>query len=964
MRQRILKLFLMVLLGVFITQGIVWFPGIHDVSAIDSDYYSPFDVAYSPDGTMIAVSDLTNARLNIITASTGSIVRTIQLTGKPKGVAWNGNTRVYVAEYDAGTVAEIDPTDGSILRRFSTGRMPVGIAVASNKLAVTDFGLKQVTVIDLVTGNTLGSASVKDYPYFVDMTTTGTYAVVGHATPSGSAWNTGYAASVSFVDMDTRTVTTNLSLPMGSTNVKDIECSPDGSWVYVVHTLGRITLPTTQITKGWVNTDALTIINASTRSIYTTVLLDTLYEGAADPWGLAISSDSRTLWVSISGTHQVYKVDLYNLHQLLNGSGPARPQGDPTLTFRSKSGYNKPYSDIWFAIKMDRSKQALLKNNLGALYSAGLLTKIKLAGQGPRGIAISPDGTRVAVGAYFAGQIYLINTATNQTVQTIALGSQPAEDSVRRGERTFHDASTTTQKWLSCVTCHPEGRADGLNWDMPNDGIGTPKNTKSMYKVFDTPPAMWRGIREDATAGIIAGFKFIKFKTPTQQELNDVAAYIQSIEEETSPYCNADGSMTADALAGKALFESSGTQCATCHYGPNLTDLAVHDVGTKDAYDIDGNYVSPPLIELWRTAPYLHDGSAPTLRDVLTTKNAENRHGATSQLTSTQIDQLVAFLLQVKSGYGGPTPVQTPTPVRTPTPVSTSTPSPSPTPSAPSAFSQIEAESFTTQSGIQTESCDEGGQNIGYIENEDYAVYNNIDFEGGATSFQARVASNTSGGNIEIRLDSTSGNLIGTCVVAGTGGWQTWATSTCSVSGVSGTHNLYLKFTGGSGYLFNMNWFKFTKGSTPTPTPVLTPTPVVTTTPVVTPTPTPMVTPTPTPTSVVTPTPGAGNYIVVYTVQNDWGSGATVDVKIINNTGAAVNGWNLAFTFSGNQTITNVWSGTYTQSGASVTVKDAGYNAGIPENGGSVNFGFNLNYSGTNAKPLSFTLNGTACQVQ
>ena len=289
----------------------------------------------------------------------------------------------------------------------------------------------------------------------------------------------------------------------------------------------------------------------------------------------------------------------------------------------------------------------------------------------------------------------------------------------------------------------------------------------------------------------------------------------------------------------------------------------------------------------------------------------------------------------------------------TPTP----TPAPTPTPGPQSAFSQIEAESFGAQSGIQAESCDEGGQNIGYIENGDYAVYNNIDFGSGAASFQARVASNTSGGNIEIRLDSISGTLLGTCSVAGTGGWQTWVNSTCSVIGASGTHNLYLKFTGGSGYLFNLNWFKFTSG-------IVTPTPTPTPTSVVTPTPTSVVTPTPTPVVTVTPTPGTGNFIVVYTIQNDWGSGATVDVKIINNTGAEVNGWTLDWTFPGNQTITNIWSGTYTQSGASVTVTDAGYNANIPANGGSVNFGFNLNYSGTNAKPTSFTLNGTACQVQ
>jgi hypothetical protein len=144
-----------------------------------------------------------------------------------------------------------------------------------------------------------------------------------------------------------------------------------------------------------------------------------------------------------------------------------------------------------------------------------------------------------------------------------------------------------------------------------------------------------------------------------------------------------------------------------------------------------------------------------------------------------------------------------------------------------SAYSQIEAETYNSQSGIGTESCGEGGLDVCNIENGDYVVYNNVDFGGGATSFQGRVASANSGGNIEIRLDSTSGTLVGTCSVAGTGGWQTYVTNTCSVSGASGTHNLYLRFTGGSGYLLNVNWFKFTSGSaSPTPTPTPTPTPV------------------------------------------------------------------------------------------------------------------------------------------
>jgi endo-1,4-beta-xylanase len=97
--------------------------------------------------------------------------------------------------------------------------------------------------------------------------------------------------------------------------------------------------------------------------------------------------------------------------------------------------------------------------------------------------------------------------------------------------------------------------------------------------------------------------------------------------------------------------------------------------------------------------------------------------------------------------------------------------------------------------------------------------------------------------------------------------------------------------------------------------------------------------------------------------QNDWGSGASVSVTIKNNGTTDINGWSLAWNFTGNQKITNMWNATYTQNGATVTAKNVSYNGSIPATG-SVSFGFNLSYSGTNAKPTSFTLNGTACQIE
>ncbi len=139
-------------------------------------------------------------------------------------------------------------------------------------------------------------------------------------------------------------------------------------------------------------------------------------------------------------------------------------------------------------------------------------------------------------------------------------------------------------------------------------------------------------------------------------------------------------------------------------------------------------------------------------------------------------------------------------------------------------------------------------------------------------------------------------------------------------------------------------------GPTPTPGPSLTPTP------------TPGVTVTPTP----TPTPTSGGGVgcrVDYRVRDDWGSGATVDVVIYNDSGVAINGWVLRWVFPGNQQITNLWNGVYVQSGNQVEVRNAGWNGYIGPNGGSVMFGFNLAYSGSNLVPTGFTLNGQPCGV-
>ncbi|MCA9607080.1 MAG: c-type cytochrome, partial [Myxococcales bacterium] len=145
-------------------------------------------------------------------------------------------------------------------------------------------------------------------------------------------------------------------------------------------------------------------------------------------------------------------------------------------------------------------------------------------------------------------------------------------------------------------------------------------------------------------------------KAGLSEALDALAAWIASLDTfGTSPFRAIDSD---DARArGRALFEDATVGCTGCHAAPTYTDSAfvggvpvLHDVGTlgpgsgqRLGGPLEG-LDTPSLRGLWRTAPYLHDGSAATLREVLTTRNPGDAHGVTSHLDDAQIDDMIAFL--------------------------------------------------------------------------------------------------------------------------------------------------------------------------------------------------------------------------------------------------------------------------------------------------------------------------------
>jgi cytochrome c peroxidase len=215
----------------------------------------------------------------------------------------------------------------------------------------------------------------------------------------------------------------------------------------------------------------------------------------------------------------------------------------------------------------------------------------------------------------------------------------------RDGERLFHDATISRQHWQSCASCHPDGRADGLNWDLLNDGLGNPKNTKSLVLSMRTAPAMSLGVRPTARHAVRSGLRHILFAVRPESEAVALDAYLASLRAVPNPNRVATGALTEAAQRGQRLFEDAGVGCAQCHQAPLFTDRQLHAVGKQHRPGTpEDRFDTPTLVESWRTTPYLHDGSAVSLHEVLTSRNPGDLHGKTAHLTSEQLDDLVAYV--------------------------------------------------------------------------------------------------------------------------------------------------------------------------------------------------------------------------------------------------------------------------------------------------------------------------------
>lgn len=582
------------------------------VVAQASDDLGPVSVVASRDGARLFVADADARRITVVSTADRKIVGSIAMPAEPTTLALSPDgQRLYVAcAAPKSVVSVVDAASLKEVGSMSAGHTASGLAISPDgkRLFVCNRFDNDVSVIDLASGKETARVPVAREPVGAVATPDGRSVFVINQLPTDRADAGEVAAVVSVIDATAGRVATTIRLPNGSSSARGACISPDGKQVYVTHILARYQMPTTQLERGWMNTNALSVIDVGAKKLLGTVLLDDVDRGAANPWGVAMTADGRWIAVAHAGTNELSVIDTPALLDRLAKT----PVASDTA------------NDLAFLV--------------------GLRRRVKLPGVGPRGVAVV--GAAAYAAEYFSDALAVVDL-TSGAVGEIVLGPKPAISAARRGQMLFESADLCFQQWQSCASCHPDARADGLNWDLMNDGIGNPKNTRSMLLAHQSGPVMALGARKDAETAVRAGITHIQFAVRPEEDARAIDEYLKSLRPTPSPRLVA-GRLSAAAERGKAVFFDPKIGCARCHPEPNYTDKLLHDVGSAGPTDRPTDkFLTPVLVETWRTAPYMHDGRYPTVKELIVRGKHGLKDDVLGGLSERQIDDLVEFVLSL-----------------------------------------------------------------------------------------------------------------------------------------------------------------------------------------------------------------------------------------------------------------------------------------------------------------------------
>jgi YVTN family beta-propeller protein len=589
----------------------------------------------SPDGRHLLVANPDNGTVTVVDTAAAKAVREIPVGDKPEGVSWIGaGPLAAVTVYHEHRVVFFNAENGHVLDRLAVPDEPYGIVAdrAGNRAWVTHDYPGSVSEIDLRTRKLLGTYPVGAFTRGIALAPDESHLYITEF----------YTAVLHAVDLrpdGTRPVIDSWKGQSLDNLCRNVVVHPRRPKAYLSHIRSKVS-----VAQGngsifpHVSICDLVPPNGSKRR--TSIAMDTYnnVRVVTNPWEAALSPD---------GTR------LYTIYAATDDMNVSRVVDDDYAEFE----------------RIGRAERT---------------------GRNPRAVRVSPDGKTVYVYNALDFSVGMYDADLHPRGQ-VPVCRPPKTPEWVRGKVLFNSARPpmTGQLWIACSSCHPDGQQDGRVWQNP-EGL---RKTTALFGLAHTQPLHWSADRDEVQdfeytirgplmqgIGLLnggmkkkRGFDKVELEehlAGRSKDLDALAVYCNSFDFTLSPHIPAPGHVSAAAQRGRTLFLSKAVGCAECHSGPYYTDSSLqkpfklHDVGTgtQDPSEKMGPaYDTPTLLGVYRTAPYLHHGKAKTLRDVLTTCNAGDRHGRTSQLSATEIDDLVEFLKSLP--YEQP-PKETPNTVR------------------------------------------------------------------------------------------------------------------------------------------------------------------------------------------------------------------------------------------------------------------------------------------------------------
>jgi YVTN family beta-propeller protein len=552
-------------------------------------------VAVSPDGRLVAAVNPDSDSITLVDAITLVVLAEVPVGDDPRSLSFTPDSqKVVVTCHGSAIISVVDLNESVEVAQYPVGYMPYGVVTDGVHAFVAEYGLGNVSVIDLETGALVKRIPVEAFPAGLALSQSGEHLFVTHF----------FTGRITVIDQMSSTVQETLSTGSDTNLSQFIAIAPDGKKAYLPQTRSN----TTNMARLF-DTTVFPIVNvldvANLRLLVPErITLDTADKPVNMPFSVALSPDGETLYLANTGSNDVSVIDLNTNHGVAHIAVGANPRGIAITPDGSRIFVNNVLDGTLSVIDTETFSTA----------EQIILTEIPLEPLLLRG---------------------------KQIFNSAALPSLTTDNWISCATCHF-DGTMDTRTWLG----FPDGPRNtpslqGVRETLPihwSGDLDELQDVEITIRNIQFGTGLVPGTAHDSLGPPFAGLS---------DQLDALAAYIASIEVRVPPKI---GDREAINL-GDSLFASLG--CSTCHVPPLYTDQQLHNVGTgniameKNSHGRGTMFDTPSLRGIWQTAPYFHDGSATTLERLLSTGNV---HDVSDKLDDEEVMELIAFLRSLPEG--------------------------------------------------------------------------------------------------------------------------------------------------------------------------------------------------------------------------------------------------------------------------------------------------------------------------